>query len=54
MTTVNYVGDLVIDSTGPLRKFRLLEGPYLVRQEMLIAVDREEQADEVIEPLKDE
>jgi hypothetical protein len=52
MTTLKYIGDLVIDSTGPLRKIRLPDGLYVVGHEMLIAVDSEDEADEVIEELK--
>jgi hypothetical protein len=54
MATLKYVGDLVIDSTGPLRKIRLPDGFYVVGQQMLIAVDSEEEADEVLEELKSE
>jgi hypothetical protein len=54
MTTLKYVGDLVIDSTGPLRKIRLPDGLYVVGQEMLIAVESEEEADDVMEQLKEE
>jgi hypothetical protein len=54
MTTRKYVSDLVIDSTGPLRKIRLPDGLYVVGQEMLIAVDSEEEADDVMEQLKEE
>lgn len=52
MTTLKYVGDLVIDSTGPLRKLRLPDGFYVVGHEMLIAVESEQEADEIIEDLK--
>jgi hypothetical protein len=54
MTTLKHVGDLVIDSTGPLRKIWLPDGLYVVGREMLIAVDSEEEADDVMEQLKDE
>lgn len=54
MTTLKRIGDLVIDSTGPLRKIRLPDGLYVVGNEMLIAVDSEDEADEVIEELKSE
>ena len=54
MTTLKYIGDLVIDSTGPLRKIHLPDGLYVVGQEMLVAVDSEEEADEIIEELKSE
>jgi hypothetical protein len=54
MTTLKYVGDLVVDSTGPLRKIRLPDGLYVVGQEMLIAVDSEEEADDVLEQLMEE
>ena len=47
-----YVGDLVIDSTGPLRRIRLPDGLYVVGERMLIAVDSEEEAEEIIEELK--
>ena len=52
MATLKYVGDLIIDSTGPLRKLRLPDGLYGVGGQMLIAVDSEEEADKVIEELK--
>lgn len=52
MTTLKYVGDLVIDSTGPLRKIWLPDGIYVVGQQMLISVNTEEEADEVIGQLK--
>ena len=52
MTTLKYIGDLVIDSTGPLRKIRLPDGLYVVGHEMLISVDSEDEADEIIEDLK--
>jgi hypothetical protein len=51
---LKYVGDLVIDSTGPLRRIRLPDGLYVVGEQMLIAVDSEEEADEMIEELKSE
>ena len=54
MTTLKYIGDLVIDSTGPLRKTRLPDGLYVVGEQMLIAVDSEEEADDIIEQLKNE
>ena len=54
MTTLKYVGDLVIDSTGPLRKIRLPDGLYVVGEQMLIPADSEEEADDIIEQLKDE
>ena len=52
MTTLKHIGDLVIDSTGPLRRVRLPDGLYVVGEQMLIAVDSEEEADEIIEELK--
>jgi hypothetical protein len=52
MATLKYVGDLIIDSTGPLRKIRLPDGLYVVDEQMLIPVDSDEEADEVIEELK--
>ncbi len=52
MATLKYVGDLIIDSTGPLRKIRLPDGIYVVGEQMLIAVESDEEADEVIEELK--
>jgi hypothetical protein len=52
MTTLKYVGKLIIDSTGPLRKIRLPDGLYVVGEQMLIAVDSEEEADDVIKQLK--
>ena len=52
MATLKYVGDLIIDSTGPLRKIRLPDGLYVVGEQMLIPVDSDEEADEVIEELK--
>jgi hypothetical protein len=54
MATLKYVGDLVIDSTGPLRRIRLPDGLYVVGEQMLIAVDSEAEADEMIEELKSE
>jgi hypothetical protein len=54
MATLKHIGELVIDSTGPLRKIRLPDGLYVVGHEMLIAVDSEDEADEVIEELKSE
>jgi len=54
MATLKYVGDLVIDSTGPLRKTRLPDGLYVVGEQMLIPVDSEQEADEVIEQLRSE
>jgi hypothetical protein len=53
MTTLKHIGDLVIDSTGPLRKIRLPDGLYVVGRQMLIAVDSDEEADQIIEQLKD-
>jgi len=53
MTTLKHIGDLVIDSTGPLRKIRLPDGLYVVGQQMLIAVASDEEAEQVIEELKD-
>ena len=53
MTTLKHIGDLVIDSTGPLRKIRLPDGLYVVGQQMLIAVDSVEEADQIIDQLKD-
>lgn len=52
MTTLKYVGDYVIDSTGPLRKMRLPDGLYVVGEQMLIAVDTDQEADEIMEELK--
>lgn len=54
MTTLKYMGEYVIDSTGPLRKIRLPDGLYVVGEQMLIAVDSDSEADEIIEELKDE
>jgi hypothetical protein len=54
MTTLKYVGDYVIDSTGPLRKMRLPDGLDVVGEQMLIAVESEEAADEVMKELKSE
>jgi hypothetical protein len=54
MTTLKYVNKLIIDSTGPLRKIRLPDGLYVVGEQMLIAVDSEEEADDVIKQLKSE
>ncbi len=54
MTTLKYIGDLVIDSTGPLRKIKLPDGFYVVGHEMLIAVDSEQEADEIIGELESE
>jgi hypothetical protein len=54
MTTLKYVGDLVVDSTGPLRKIHLPDGLYVVGEQMLIPADSEEEADDIIEQLKDE
>jgi len=51
MTTLKHIGDMVIDSTGPLRKIRLPDGLYVVGRQMLIAVENEEEADLVIEQL---
>jgi hypothetical protein len=52
MATLKYVGDLIVDSTGPLRKIRLPDGLYVVGEQMLIPVDSDEEANEVIEELK--
>jgi hypothetical protein len=52
MATLKYIGDLIIDSTGPLRKIRLPDGLYVVGEQMLIPVDSDEEADEMIEELK--
>ena len=54
MATLKYIGDLVIDSTGPLRKLRLPDGFYVVGHQMLIAADSEQEADEILEELKSE
>jgi hypothetical protein len=54
MTTLKYVGDLVIDSTGPLRKIHLPDGLYVVGEQMLIPADSDEDADDIIEQLKEE
>ncbi len=54
MSTLKHVGDLVIDSTGPLRKIWLPDGLYVVGREMLIAVDSDEEAEDVIEQLKED
>ena len=53
MTTLKHIGDMVIDSTGPYRKIRLPDGLYIVGQEMLIAVDSEEEADRVLAELRE-
>ncbi len=52
MPTMKYVGDFVIDSTGPLRRIRLPDGFYVVGHEMLIPAESEEEANEIIEQLK--
>jgi len=52
MATLKYIGDLIIDSTGPLRKIRLPDGLYVVGEQMLIPVDSDEEADEIIDELK--
>ena len=52
MATLKYIGDLIIDSTGPLRKIRLPDRLYVVGEQMLIPVDSDEEADEMIEELK--
>ncbi len=54
MTTLKHIGEMVIDSTGPLRKIRLPDGLYVVGEQMLIAVDSDQEADEVIEELKND
>jgi hypothetical protein len=54
MTTLKYVGEMIIDSTGPLRKIRLPDGLYVVGEQMLIAVESDEEADEIIEELKND
>jgi hypothetical protein len=48
------MGDMVIDSTGPLRKIRLPDGLYVVGEQMLIAVETDQEADEIIEELQQE
>ena len=53
MTTLKHVGDLIIDATGPYRKIRLPDGLYIVGQEMMIAVESDEEADQVLEQLKE-
>ncbi len=52
MATLKYIGELIIDSTGPLRKIRLPDGLYVVGEQMLIPVDSDQEADEMIEELK--
>ncbi len=54
MTTLKHIGEMTIDSTGPLRKIRLPDGLYVVGEQMLIAVESEEEADEIIEELKND
>jgi hypothetical protein len=54
MATLKYIGDLIIDSTGSLRTIRLPDGLYVVGHQMLIAVDNEEEAVEVVKELKSE
>ena len=53
MTTLKHIGEMVIDTTGPYRKIRLPDGLYIVGQEMLIAVDGEEEADRVLAELRE-
>lgn len=54
MATMKYIGDLVIDSTGPLRKIHLPDGLYVVGHEMLIAVESDKEADDLIEEFKED
>jgi hypothetical protein len=54
MTTLKYIGDFVIDSTGPLRKIRLPDGLYVVGEQMLIPVESDMEADDMIEELKND
>jgi len=53
MATLKHIGDQVIDATGPLRKIRLPDGLYVLGKQMLIAVESEEEADQIIDQLKD-
>jgi hypothetical protein len=53
MTTLKHIGDIVVDSTGPLRKIRLPDGLYVVGRQMLIAVENDEEADDVIGQLSE-
>jgi hypothetical protein len=52
MATLKRIGDLAIDSTGPLRKIRLPDGVYVVGHQMLIAVDNDEEAYKIMDELK--
>ena len=53
MTTLKHIGDTVVDSTGPLRKIRLPDGLYVVGRQMLIPVESEEEAEEVMSQLNE-
>jgi len=53
MTTLKHIGDIVVDSTGSLRKIRLPDGLYVVGRQMLIAVENEEEADQIINQLSE-
>lgn len=53
MTTLKHIGDIVVDSTGPLRKIRLPDGLYVVGRQMLIAVENDEEADDMIGQLSE-
>jgi len=53
MTTLKHIGEIVVDSTGPLRKIRLPDGLYVVGRQMLIAVESEEEAEEVLSQLNE-
>jgi hypothetical protein len=53
MTTLKHIDDMVIDTTGPYRRIRLPDGLYIVGQEMLIAVESDEEADRVLAELKE-
>ncbi len=54
MATLKRIGDLVIDSTGPIRKIRLPDGLYVVGQQMLIAVDSDEEAEQIMDDLRND
>jgi hypothetical protein len=53
MTTLKHIGDVIVDSTGPLRKIRLPDGLYVIGRQMLISVESEEEADTVIDQLSE-
>ena len=53
MTTLKHVGDTVVDSTGPLRKIRLPDGLYVIGRQMLIAVESEAEAEDVLSQLNE-